>query len=191
VAFAPMRIASITPEMAFCPLYADYALKGCASARPGAAEAAPITSARGALSVRAPACILRAAWMVEEEVEVSAMGRRILLLAAVFVAGCASHGADLPEVDPMRGASRAPGRPWQPAAADVATTPRGAPPPGLPSSLAEQPDRLSLAQLVDAALRENPSTRAAWQTARAAAATYGAARGAYYPSIVATGGGAY
>ena len=53
------------------------------------------------------------------------------------------------------------------------------------------PGRRLSAQLVDVALRQSPSTRAAWQTARAAAASYGAARGAYYPSVAAFGGGGY
>ncbi len=119
----------------------------------------------------------------------SAVGRRVVVVA-VLVAGCASY-ADLPEVDPMRGASRAPGRPWQPAAADAPLPLRGEQPPGLPSDLADRADRLTLAQLVDAALRENPSTRAAWYTARAAAANYGTARGAYYPTAIATLNGAY
>lgn len=120
-----------------------------------------------------------------------AAGRRMQLLLAVLVAGCASHGSERPEIDPMRQASRAPGQPWRAPAADQSTALRGAQPPGLPADLTAQAERLTLAQLVDAALRDSPSTRGAWQTARAAAATYGAARGAYYPSIVATGGGAY
>ncbi len=42
---------------------------------------------------------------------------------------------------------------------------------------------LSLAQLVDVALRSNPSTREAWSYARAAAAEVGAKRSLYFPVI--------
>ena len=120
-----------------------------------------------------------------------AVGQRMLVLAAMCVAGCAARDAPLPEIDPMRHASPDPGRPWHPPPADVSTALRGEQPPGLPADLAEQSERLTMAQLVDAALRENPSTRAAWHMARAAAASYGAARGAYYPSVVASTDGAY
>ena len=113
------------------------------------------------------------------------------MVAALLGAGCAQRLADLPEIDPMRGASRAPGEPWRPADGDVPSALAGENPPGVPSELVSEADRLTLAQLVDVALRQSPSTRAAWQTARAAAASYGAARGAYYPSVAAFGGGGY
>jgi TolC family type I secretion outer membrane protein len=120
---------------------------------------------------------------------VSAIGRHVVVVAAL-VTGCASY-AHLPEVDPMRGASRAPGQPWQPTPADASVPLRAELPPGLPADLADRADRLTLAQLVDAALRENPSTRVAWHTARAAAANYGTARGQYYPTAIATLNGDY
>src|SRR5579862_7026991 len=111
---------------------------------------------RSSLSVLCASLYSRCA-AVRCERGVSAVGRRVVVVA-VLVAGCASF-ADLPEVDPMHGASRAPGRPWQPAATDAPVPLRGEQPPGLPSDLADHADRLTLAQLVDAALRENPSTR--------------------------------
>ena len=116
---------------------------------------------------------------------------RVALLAALLAAGCTQRVDELPEIDPMRSVSRAPGQPWQPRAGEVPVALPGEQPPGMPDDLAADASRLTLAQLVDVALRESPSTRAAWQTARAAAATYGQARGAYYPTLIATGGGGY
>ena len=113
------------------------------------------------------------------------------VLAAVLAGGCAARLAELPEIEPMRGASRAPGRPWEPRTGEAPPVLPGEQAPGLPPDLAPQADRLTLAALVDAALRESPSTRVAWQTARAAAASYGQARGAYYPTVIAAAGGAY
>jgi len=111
---------------------------------------------------------------------------------ACGIAGCAEQLAQLPELHPMRDVSREPGTAWTPRPGDaVPTFVPGERPPALPPELAEQADRLSLAQLVDAALRESPSTRVAWQTARAAAAQYGQARGAYYPSVEASAAGVY
>ncbi len=48
------------------------------------------------------------------------------------------------------------------------------------------PDGFGLPDLVDLALRVSPQTRGTWAKARAAAASAGAARGAYYPSITMT-----
>jgi outer membrane protein TolC len=43
--------------------------------------------------------------------------------------------------------------------------------------------RLTLAEVVDLGLRNNPETRLSWANARAAAAAYGSERGAYFPTI--------
>ena len=45
------------------------------------------------------------------------------------------------------------------------------------------PGVVSLSQIVDLALQNNPATRAAWHQARAAAAELGSKRGAYLPSL--------
>src|SRR2546422_754447 len=55
--------------------------------------------------------------------------------------------------------------------------------PALPPDLASRIQALKLADVVDIALRNNTATAAAWADARAAAATYGAARGQYYPTV--------
>jgi outer membrane protein TolC len=47
-------------------------------------------------------------------------------------------------------------------------------------------NRLSIGDVVDLALRNNPATTQAWANARAAAAAYGASKSAYYPTIDGT-----
>lgn len=73
---------------------------------------------------------------------------------------------------------------WSPPPGAVqAVTPPVAAPGALPAELAGRARRLTLADVVDVALRNNPATRVAWEQARAAAATYGAAGAAYWPTV--------
>jgi outer membrane protein TolC len=58
----------------------------------------------------------------------------------------------------------------------------GAAPPVLPP-VGTAPKTISPAEAVDIALRNNPATRQAWFRARAAAATVGSKRSAYYPYL--------
>jgi len=58
-----------------------------------------------------------------------------------------------------------------------------APPPEIPPDVAARARELQLTDVLDIALRNNTATAAAWADARAAAATYGAARGQYYPNL--------
>jgi outer membrane protein TolC len=53
----------------------------------------------------------------------------------------------------------------------------------VPADLQQRVNRLTLPELIDLGLRNNPSTRITWANARAAAAAYGSARGGYYPTI--------
>ncbi len=55
--------------------------------------------------------------------------------------------------------------------------------PVLPAELAVDADSLSLEQVVDLALRNNPETRASWSASLAAAARLGQERSAYYPRL--------
>jgi outer membrane protein len=55
--------------------------------------------------------------------------------------------------------------------------------PAVPADLEQRIKRLTLAEVVDLGLRNNPETRFSWANARAAAASYGSARGAYFPTI--------
>lgn len=97
------------------------------------------------------------------------------------IAGCSNP----PRVNGAAGASPSPSVPWK--------APVGAIKPeqvvipavaaAVPADLQERIRQLSLVDVVDLALRNNPATRASWAQARAAAATFGSARGAYYPNI--------
>ena len=53
----------------------------------------------------------------------------------------------------------------------------------MPPDLEQRIQRLTLAEVVDIGLRNNPSTRLSWANARAAAAAYGSERGTYYPTV--------
>src|SRR6266567_3841790 len=90
-----------------------------------------------------------------------------------------------PGVRGVAGTAPAPNVLWtpprQPAAAPAAA------PPQLPADLAGRIAQLKLTDVIDIALRNNTATSAAWADARAAAATYGAAKGQYYPTIAVNG----
>ena len=58
--------------------------------------------------------------------------------------------------------------------------------PTIPDDLTPRANALTLSDIVDVALRNNPQTQVSWAQARAAAATYGAARGAYVPTVDAS-----
>jgi outer membrane protein TolC len=53
----------------------------------------------------------------------------------------------------------------------------------VPQDLEPRIRSLTLAEVVDLGLRNNPATRLSWANARAAAAAYGSERGAYFPTI--------
>src|SRR5436190_3940348 len=95
-------------------------------------------------------------------------------------------GCGTPGVRGVAGTAPAPNVLWtpppprQPAAAPAA-------PPELPPDLAGRIAQLKLTDVIDIALRNNTATSAAWADARAAAATYGAAKGQYYPTIALNG----
>jgi outer membrane protein TolC len=57
----------------------------------------------------------------------------------------------------------------------------------IPPDLQERIRQLTLVDVVDLALRNNPATRASWAQARAAAALFGSARGEYYPTLNGAG----
>lgn len=91
--------------------------------------------------------------------------------------GCAPG---LPGVQGAPATSPAAASPWVPALRDPGRTeaPRPVAAPAVPPN-----GRMTLGELVDVALRNSPVTRAAWAQARAAAATYGAERGTWFPTI--------
>ena len=107
------------------------------------------------------------------------MARRMVLLACAMTAGGAC--VDNPSIEGVAGVAPAPGAVWTPPSRERSG--ESPPSPRIPVDLAERVQRLSLAEVVDLGLRNNPQTRLSWANARAAAATYGSERGAYLPTI--------
>jgi outer membrane protein len=104
-----------------------------------------------------------------------------LLIATVALAGCVGT----PRVSGVPGASPAPQTPWRPPARAVTeirpadTSAMAAVPP----DLSERIRRLTLTDIVDIGLRNNPNTQMAWANAQAAAAAYGSSRGEWLPTV--------
>jgi outer membrane protein len=101
---------------------------------------------------------------------------------AMIVAGLTSGCLATPGVGGGAGTSSSPSTFWVPPA------PHAAPAPAnriasLPSNLQAGLDSLTLADVIDIALRHNTTTRAAWETARSAAFNLGSARGAWLPNL--------
>src|SRR5437762_11551534 len=92
-------------------------------------------------------------------------------------------GCGTPGVRGVAGTAPAPNVLWTPPPPRQAAAARAAAPPELPPDLAGRIAQLKLTDVIDIALRNNTATSAAWADARAAAATYGAAKGQYYPTI--------
>jgi outer membrane protein len=107
--------------------------------------------------------------------------RRTTIISALLLAGCAGT----PSVSGVRGASPAPEVPWTPprdalpriAASDTSAE------AAIPPDIAGRVQRLTLAEIVDLGLRNNPTTRLAWANAQTAASVYGSERGAWFPTI--------
>jgi outer membrane protein len=117
------------------------------------------------------------------------------------VAGCARLD-EQPELNPNSWAPPSAERIWTPSPASASdyrmpitlrpSTSLGAPappsgpePPHEPIHQEGQP--YDLPALLDVALRENPDTRVAWESARQAAANFGASRAPFYPLVSASG----
>jgi outer membrane protein len=107
--------------------------------------------------------------------------RRAAVASALLLAGCAGT----PSVSGVRGVSLAPEVPWTPprdalpriAASDTSAE------AAVPPDIADRVQRLTLAEIVDLGLRNNPTTRLAWANAQTAASVYGAERGAWLPTV--------
>ena len=114
-------------------------------------------------------------------------GRIVTGIAAVLlaVAGCSS----LPpgrSVD--NGVSPAPGRPWEPPSQARLSAPPPTPAPAIPAEYLRPGTTLSLSQILDLALRNNPVTKTSWFFARSAAADLGSKRSEYFPTLELDGG---
>jgi outer membrane protein len=108
----------------------------------------------------------------------------ISLPLVLGIAACANP----PRVNGAAGASPSPSVPWKVPAGAIRAEPTvtRAVAVAVPSDLQERIRQLSLIDVVDLALRNNPATRASWAQARAAASLFGSARGAYYPTVNGT-----
>jgi TolC family type I secretion outer membrane protein len=95
----------------------------------------------------------------------------------VALAGCASYHDEHVDVS----TSKSPDQPW--------VAPANAVPPARPAERAALPANLApgatitLPQVIDVALTNNPATREAWLNARAAEAALGSRRSAYLPEV--------
>ncbi|HKI94260.1 MAG TPA: TolC family protein [Gemmatimonadales bacterium] len=111
--------------------------------------------------------------------------RTRLALAGLALAAAGCVGT--PGVEGVRGTAPSPSTEWTPPPAPRAAAAPTAPPHVIPANIAARVDSLSLSDVVDIALRNNAQTAATWADARAAAATYGAERGSYFPSLTLSG----
>jgi outer membrane protein len=107
------------------------------------------------------------------------MLRLTALLACLMIVGSACVGT--PSIGGVAGVAPSPSVPWVPPAREQLrdSVSRFA----VPADLERRIKQLSLAEVVDLGLRNNPQTRLSWANARAAAAAYGSERGAYLPTI--------
>jgi len=108
----------------------------------------------------------------------------LVLPAFLAAAGCSS----LPSGRAIDNAvSRAPATPWQPPAEARLPPPTPPPAPAIPPEYLKEGATLSLPQVLDVALRNNPVTRFAWLAARSAAADVGSKRSEYFPTLEVDG----
>ncbi len=108
-------------------------------------------------------------------------GRHFLAAMVGLATLLAAGGCLTSDVD-ARVAER-PGTPWQPPPEAKMPAPPPAPAPDIPPAYLTPGATVSLEQVIDVALRNNPVTRTAWHQARAAAANLGAKRSAYFPDL--------
>lgn len=109
-------------------------------------------------------------------------------IRSLFLLALCSCAAGTPSVNGVAGAPPSPNAEWKPAAGAIKPEPpiSQAPRSVVPDDIAERIRQLTLADVVDLALRNNPATQASWSQARASADLFGSARGAYMPTINGT-----
>src|SRR5690242_6902861 len=106
---------------------------------------------------------------------------------AMSLSGCIHNP---PAVDGVQSTAPTPHDFWKPPASvlrqDTAPHP-AATPPIVPVDLESRIQQLTLTDVIDLALRNNPATRVSWAQARSTAALYGVEQSAYYPALTLTG----
>ena len=112
----------------------------------------------------------------------------VLLWGILWSWGCQKP---LPELNPDRYASSAPEKYYK-----SETKALKPPPPPIEKNTSLSPENLNppakkmtLADLVDIALRINPTTQSTWEQARASAADWASSRGQYYPTVTGDASG--
>jgi outer membrane protein len=109
---------------------------------------------------------------------------RVLLALALVLGGCTSS---VPSIGGKSAVSPAPGTPYAPPRGAVPAEPDSSKARAtLPPDIAPHDTSLSLPEVVDVALRNNPQTALAWSQARTAAFEYGSARGTFFPAVSAS-----
>ena len=98
-------------------------------------------------------------------------------MSILLTAGCVGT----PLVAGVAGTAPAPNKEWSPPPPPRDTLPST--PTQLPPDLASRVSTLTLGDVVDLALRNNPETQISWANARAAAAAFGGSKSLYYPTI--------
>ena len=103
---------------------------------------------------------------------------RLSNILLVAVIGCVPG---TPRIYGVPAAPPAPNATWRPPGAARVADSLGT--PAIPADLTARATSLTLADVVELALRNNPATRASWAQARATADAYAIARGAYFPTV--------
>lgn len=108
--------------------------------------------------------------------------RRAASLGALLLGVACVHRP--PSIDGAPGAPERPESYWSPPPSVAARvrSPAAAPPTSVPI-VPTASRALTMADVVDLALRNNPATRVSWAQARAAADVFGASRGAFMPTL--------
>jgi outer membrane protein len=105
-----------------------------------------------------------------------------LLVTAGAISGCFHNP---PNIGGKPGAPTAPDKFWQ--APKDAIRKDSIATAAIPADIEARIQSLTLADIVDLALRNNPATRASYANARVAGAGFGASEGAYYPQVTIGG----
>jgi outer membrane protein TolC len=101
------------------------------------------------------------------------------VLAVSAVLGCAAFP---PARDVDTSVAPSSGTPWQPPP-EARPTPEPTPVPAIPPEYLKPGATLTLPQILDVALRNNPLTKTAWYQARSAAAVVGSKRSEWFPLL--------
>lgn len=105
------------------------------------------------------------------------MRKALAVILTMAAAGCTT----IPQKTVSKAVSPAASQPWTPPEAGRMPEPPPTPPVEIPQEYMKPGTTLTLGQLVDVGLRNNPATREAWFAARAQAAEVGSKKSLYYP----------